>query len=227
MKPAVSFSLDDSVIKQRTEVGNGTLKQLPKEHKFVVNSVAMQTLAVFSHTKGESEVPDKLALEGNVVQRAECRPISNNLYMGLKKEAIIKAIEPTRKTIQIGKVAMAYKPISNHASNIAYDKKKKADGKKSRDDKEVVMERLFALFEKHQYYNIKDLMAGTRQPITYLKEILKEVCSYSMKNPHKNMWELKPEYRHYKSEKADEEEGGDGGGADGKGSGSSDSSDDE
>ena len=225
MKPAVSFSLDDSVIKSRTEVENGTLKQLPKEHKFVVNSVAMQTLAVFSHTKGDAEatvpIPDKLALEGNVVQRAECRPISNNLYMGLKKEAIIKAIEPTRKTIQIGKVAMAYKPINNHASNIAYDQKKKAEGKKSRADKEVVMERLFALFEKHQYYNIKDLMIGTKQPITYLKEILKEVCSYSMKNPHKNMWELKPEYRHYKVDKPEDEPG------EAKESDSSDSSDDE
>jgi hypothetical protein len=27
---------------------------------------------------------------------------------------------------------------------------------------------------------------------------LKEVCNYNLKNPHKNMWELKPEYRHYK-----------------------------
>ncbi len=33
---------------------------------------------------------------------------------------------------------------------------------------------------------------------TFLKEILKEICIYNMKAPHKNMWELKPEYRHYK-----------------------------
>lgn len=57
---------------------------------------------------------------------------------------------------------------------------------------------LFAAFEKYQYYNIKDLVKITRQPITYLKEILKEVCNYNLKNPHKNMWELKPEYRCYK-----------------------------
>ena len=30
-----------------------------------------------------------------------------------------------------------------------------AEGKKMRDDKEKVMEKLFSLFEKHQYYNIK------------------------------------------------------------------------
>jgi len=33
---------------------------------------------------------------------------------------------------------------------------------------------------------------------TFLKEVLKEICNYNMKAPHKNMWELKEEYRHYK-----------------------------
>lgn len=33
---------------------------------------------------------------------------------------------------------------------------------------------------------------------TYLKEILREVCLYNTRAPHKNMWQLKPEYRHYK-----------------------------
>ena len=35
---------------------------------------------------------------------------------------------------------------------------------------------------------------------TYLKEILNEVCNYNLKNPHRNMYELKPEYRHYKED---------------------------
>ncbi len=38
---------------------------------------------------------------------------------------------------------------------------------------------------------------------SYLKDILKEVCNHNMKNPHKNMWELKPEYRHYKKEETE------------------------
>ena len=67
-----------------------------------------------------------------------------------------------------------------------------------------VQEILFALFEKHQFYNIKDLAQETRQPMAYLKQILKEVCNYSVKPPNRNMWELKPEYRHYKPEDEDE-----------------------
>ena len=45
------------------------------------------------------------------------------------------------------------------------DERRKAEGKKARDDKDKVMEMLFAAFEKHQYYNIKDLQKLTRQPI--------------------------------------------------------------
>lgn len=34
-----------------------------------------------------------------------------------------------------------------------------------RDDKEIVQNTLFAAFEKHQYYNIKDLERLTKQPV--------------------------------------------------------------
>ncbi|XP_035445624.2 general transcription factor IIF subunit 2-like isoform X1 [Spodoptera frugiperda] len=88
--------------------------------------------------------------------------------------------------------------------NIDYTKKKSPKEKRVRDDKDAVLDMLFAAFEKHQYYNIKDLQMITRQPMVYLKEILKEICNYNYTNPHKNMWELKPEYRHYKLEQAAE-----------------------
>lgn len=43
--------------------------------------------------------------------------------------------------------------------------RKQDEGKKSRDDRDKVQEMLFAAFEKHQYYNIKDLQKITSQPI--------------------------------------------------------------
>jgi len=41
------------------------------------------------------------------------------------------------------------------------------------------------------------LSYATIQSQAYLKDILREVCIYNTKMPHKNMWELKAEYRHY------------------------------
>ena len=166
-----------------------------------MSSIAAQTLGVFSCSSAAGE-GDKLAMEGKVVQRAECCPINNalyryqiiiNLYMrnfdvyhnfifsDIKKDALAKAGEPKRMLKQLDKhVTTSFKPVSIHASALAHERAKKAEGKKMRDDKEKVQEIIFALFEKHQYYNIKDLMQETKQPIAYLKEILKEVCNYSV-----------------------------------------------
>ncbi|KAK9496996.1 hypothetical protein O3M35_012793 [Rhynocoris fuscipes] len=199
-KAQVSLTLSESVLCLK-EPGE---QNIPKDHRLDVSMVTKQTLGVFSHycpsANPDAIVPEseKLCLEGKIVQKLECRPYADNCYMKLKLESIRKASVPTRQLKQLDRIVPNFKPVSDHKHNIEYEEKKKAEGKKARDDKEVVLEMIFAAFEKHQYYNIKDLVTKTRQPVVYLKEILKEVCNYNLKNPHKNMWELKPEYRHYK-----------------------------
>lgn len=47
-----------------------------------------------------------------------------------------------------------------------------------RDDKEAVLDMLFAAFEKHQYYNIRDLVKITRQPIVNIFLIYSEFYMY-------------------------------------------------
>ncbi|KAJ7401769.1 General transcription factor IIF subunit 2 [Pitangus sulphuratus] len=144
---------------------------------------------------------NKLALEGIVVQRAECRPAASENYMKLKRLQIEESSKPLRLSQQLDKaVTTNYKPVANHQYNIEYEKKKKEDGKRARADKQQVLDMLFSAFEKHQYYNIKDLVDITKQPVIYLKEILREIGIYNVKGTHKNTWELKPEYRHYQGE---------------------------
>ena len=110
--------------------------------------------------------------------------------MKLKRDALIKASQPVRLVKQLDKVVPSYKPVSDHKHNVSnfksfscykliiirfvlqqieFEEKKKAEGKKARDDKDKVMDMLFAAFEKHQYYNIKDLVKITRQPIVRLQ----------------------------------------------------------
>ena len=86
----------------------------------------------------------------------------------MKHKSFEAAIQPKKTTVPLSTPVNAYNPIADHVCNILHEKMKKSEGKKSRDDKERVLEILFGLFEKHQYYNIKDLAKGTRQPITYL-----------------------------------------------------------
>lgn len=64
---------------------------------------------------------------------------------------------PQRQVQQLDRIVQNFKPVSDHKHNIEYQERKKAEGKKARDDKDSVLNMLFAAFEKHQYYNIKDL----------------------------------------------------------------------
>ncbi|XP_013910480.1 PREDICTED: general transcription factor IIF subunit 2-like [Thamnophis sirtalis] len=85
--------------------------------------------------------------------------------MKLKRLQIEESSKPVSWTMQLDKaVTTNYKPVSNHQYNIEYDKKKKEDGKRARAEKQQVLDMLFSAFEKHQYYNIKDLVDITKQP---------------------------------------------------------------
>ncbi|XP_030643444.1 general transcription factor IIF subunit 2b [Chanos chanos] len=191
-KTMVSFTLNEELTTVDSIGEKASLVRVPQEHPLTVQNVGGHTLAVFT------EGSDKIALEGMVVQRAECRPAVNENYMKLKKLQIEDLTKPVRLSQQLEKaVTTNYKPVSNHTYNMEYEKKKKEEGKRTRADKQKVLEMLFCAFEKHQFYNIKDLVDITKQPVIYLKEILREIGVYNARGPNKSTWELKPEYRHY------------------------------
>ena len=167
--------------------------EIPRDHKFAISDISHQHLAVFSEQIDDKQTR-RLVLEGNVVQKGECRPIADSRYMDLKKQRIVEARQPTRLVQQLDR-AVVNKPRLQTTVRAESEMRRKNDRKKSREDKDKVMDILFTAFEKHQYYLLKDLEKLTKQPVGYLREILKEI---GIRNPHKNMWELKPEYRHYK-----------------------------
>ncbi|CAK6966318.1 general transcription factor IIF subunit 2-like [Scomber scombrus] len=197
-KTEVHFSLSEEL----AAVGekDASLK-VPRDHPFTMHAVGGQTLAVFSQRD-----KDEISLEGMVVHRAECRPVVNDNYMKLKKLQMQESSKPQRLSQQLERaITTVFKPVANHDFNVEYEKKKKSEGKMVRAERQVVLDMLFSAFEKHQYYNIKDLVDITKQPVTYLKEIMKEIGSYNSKGAHKSTWELRPEYRHYQSAEEEEE----------------------
>uniref|UniRef100_A0A1A7YVU8 General transcription factor IIF subunit 2 n=2 Tax=Iconisemion striatum TaxID=60296 RepID=A0A1A7YVU8_9TELE len=218
-KPEVSFTLNEELTVIEGLVDKTV--SAPRDHPFTMQAVGGQMLAVFTeNSSGQSEErsdgissgsgagagPDKISLEGVVVQRAECRPAVSESYMRLKKLQIEESSKPARLSQQLTKpVTNNYKPVANHEYNREYERKKKEEGKRARAEKQQVLDMLFSAFEKHQYYNIKDLVDITKQPVTYLKEILRDIGIYNIKGAHKNTWELKPEYRHYQAEEKTDE----------------------
>lgn len=178
-----------------------------RNHKFNLTNVGNQNLVVMSQLRtgkdpisGKDTTSDKIYIDGRVLQRAECHPIVDDNYRMMKKEQAHKHNTPVRQMKLLPGIVQNYKPVSDHYENIEERKAKKTEAKRTRAEKDKVMEILFNAFEKHQFYNVKDLVGITKQPVPYLKEILKEICEYNVSAPHKNMWELKPEFRHYKSQ---------------------------
>lgn len=178
-----------------------------RNHKFLVTNVGNQNLVVMSQAKtnegGVDNSAEKVFIEGKVLQRAECHPIVDDSYRMLKKEQVQAQNTPVRQMKLLPGIVQTYKPVSDHYDNMEERKSKKTEAKRTRAEKDKVMDILFSAFEKHQFYNVKDLVGITKQPVPYLKEILKEICTYNMTAPHKNMWELKPEFRHYKAQDDD------------------------
>ena len=165
------------------------LENLPVEHKFAITKVDTQIMALFSHNDDMA----KIRIEGTIGQKGELSPIVSDDYLNLRKERVKRLSEPKRRVQQLDRSITVFKPISN----VPTFKEKKSPIKKYKKDRETVRNMLFELFEKHQYYNIKDLERLTLQPVYYLKEVMREMCLYNSKNPHQYTWQLRPEFVHY------------------------------
>ncbi|XP_072033641.1 general transcription factor IIF subunit 2-like [Amphiura filiformis] len=208
-KPEISFNMNSKLAKLKDKADD---PELTVEHKFQVLSAMDRVLTVYteatdnpdgaSESTSKSKKKSDVAIEGKVIQRMECRPVGGDHYMKMKRLQIQQAQKPVRITQQLNShVVKTFKPVRDHQMNIEFNRMKKEQGKKARMDADKVKDLLFNAFERHQYYTFKDLVGITQQPSPYLKEILREIGTYNVKAPHKFMWELKPEYRHYQEPK--------------------------
>ena len=114
-KSQISLTLSDKVLALGTE-------NIPKKHKLDVSLVARQTLGVFSNIQNETEDgtgSQKLFMEGRIVQKLECRPIADKMYMDMKSESIRIACVPKQKVQSLEKAVNNFKPISDHKHNVS------------------------------------------------------------------------------------------------------------
>ncbi|XP_055346926.1 general transcription factor IIF subunit 2-like [Paramacrobiotus metropolitanus] len=140
---------------------------------------------------------EDLIMEGQVSRRCDIVPLSgmDNKVLMDKDRLKKKETNPPPKIELMKDPVVNFKPISQPVERAKDTTNRPA--KKVRDEKDVVIERLLSAFEKHQYISIKDLVEITQQPIGCLKDIMLEYCVKSNTGSHKNLWELKPQYRHY------------------------------
>eukprot|EP01135_Chromosphaera_perkinsii_P002553 Nk52_evm69s224 gene=Nk52_evmTU69s224 len=174
-------------------------------------AASSNTMALFSEVPSTKEV----ALEGVVTQRGDMKPEFSDEYRMLNRERTLAATKPKRVLQSMDDDGgIKYTPMRalssmiTHKPNNAKDTRKKEIDKRERMDKEQLRDLLFKLFEKQQSYLLKELLTHTKQPVAFLKELLREIGTYNTKGPHKSKWMLKEEYRHYNEEEQGAGEGG-------------------
>eukprot|EP01024_Parvocaulis_polyphysoides_P061026 TRINITY_DN67187_c0_g1_i1.p2 TRINITY_DN67187_c0_g1~~TRINITY_DN67187_c0_g1_i1.p2 ORF type:complete len:128 (+),score=24.19 TRINITY_DN67187_c0_g1_i1:3-386(+) len=62
-------------------------------------------------------------------------------------------------------------------------------------DKDELENVLFELFEKQSMWRLQDLLKETDQPHMWLKQVLNDIAMLNTRGEHKDLWELKPEYK--------------------------------
>jgi len=184
----ICFNLSKKVATSYLLADKENIKEVPIEHNFNISVMESQTMAIFS----ENEIINKVSIEGIVEQKGEFSPVVSTNYIDLQKDRIKRSAQPLRTVQQVDRSVTVFKPTSRASKT-----KKRERYIKIKKDRETVRNMLFELFEKHQYYYMRDLERLTLQPVYFLKEVLKEMCVYNTKNPHQYMWELRPEFRHY------------------------------
>mmetsp|Transcript_9534 Transcript_9534/g.12944 ORF Transcript_9534/g.12944 Transcript_9534/m.12944 type:complete len:281 (-) Transcript_9534:264-1106(-) len=171
---------------------------IPKEYNmtFQPDSAAM---AVFSK---DVYAGDAMAAEGKVEYKLDLKPTSmlDESYNELSKTRMMSATKKTRTVQMLSEkkakgAFMRPLPVSQIGGSAGKGGKNLED-RRSRWEKEVLQDMIFKLFERQTYWTFRQLQAETKQPVTWLKEVLQEVCRFNKRGPNADKWEVKGEYKH-------------------------------
>jgi transcription initiation factor TFIIF subunit beta len=69
------------------------------------------------------------------------------------------------------------------------------ENRAARVDKDVLVDKLMALFRQHRIWGLRDLKAKVNQPEAYLRETLEEIAFMWKQGDFNGKWELKDEYK--------------------------------
>uniref|UniRef100_A0A673XTX0 General transcription factor IIF subunit 2 n=1 Tax=Salmo trutta TaxID=8032 RepID=A0A673XTX0_SALTR len=206
-KGEVSFTLNEDLINLSAFEEKAASVRALQDHPMTMHSVGGKTLAVFTESfAGNSQLPcsstGKTPWRYGSFELTQYSHTAKTTQEWLRDKSLNVLECPSQRPHRNPDRTSLERPENVCAATLPiqpdrYEKRKKAEGRMVRADRQQVMDMLFSAFEEHQYYNIKDLVEVAKQPVTYLKEILREIGVYNAKGTHKSTWELKPEYRHY------------------------------
>merc|ERR1711879_200747 len=184
----------------RTMQPSGVLKhkepnQIPRDHEFKFNPANnSQLLGIISKTKN-LEHTELRKLEGVVVQRAQLKPPRSEVYDKFKSDRIRVTNAPKQmlKTCTIREAKNAQRNQTEVMDNERHVAKQR---QMPRMEQEELRERIFGLYQTHDWYQIHDFVKITQQPQKAIREVLVEIAQQGKTPETRHKWELRADFKH-------------------------------
>jgi transcription initiation factor TFIIF subunit beta len=141
-----------------------------------------------------------VAVVGRIEQECNLRPVIDDAYRAVLRERDLAANKPKRSIQLLDAESEARTGFIPHIreselTSRTHRKRLEVDAKRERLPRDEVTDMLFRAFERRSLWTFAALVDHTRQPSSFLKEILSDIAVYNTRGPNKNLYELKAEYR--------------------------------
>lgn len=183
---------------RKTELYAEKVKKLPEEYNFKATKVTDERRTQGGNLFVFSEGPlGGIAIEGHVTERADVLPKYSTALRNQSRDRYNRLKDGKRRAVMTdGKATpISMLPVDRTDNFQRSDKQRRMDNKRIRMPKDQLLDKIFKLFAKREHLKTSEISNETRQPASYLKEVLQEVAEQTDRGPLRMFWQLKPELR--------------------------------
>ncbi|KAF9184442.1 hypothetical protein BGZ51_003337 [Haplosporangium sp. Z 767] len=188
---------------------------LPKTYTLKMNPNQVTNTFVFTEPTGPHPKPPHApgyptgkatSILATIKHECAATPLPGSKeYREIMRERNIEAAKKGGRSVQIlgesniadpagGRGSMFLPGVGIRNGFIQKKVKVQTDQKTTRMPRNELMDMLFAAFEQYPYWSFKGLVEYVKQPHSYLKEVLSEICIFIKKGPYTAKYQLKPEF---------------------------------
>lgn len=164
---------------------------------------ALQVVFTESKTRPPLHQGENRQLRGKVSKFYDLDPKKTTDYFRYKRDLHNQNSMPTKITQKYDNniVENRYQAGSVATFNVKSTQEKEDKLKKRANQvdmsKQDIERKLFELFNKHEYCMLDDIVKFVGQSKNKVTDALNDIAIYNTGHPHKNHWELKPDYKDY------------------------------
>eukprot|EP00177_Eucheuma_denticulatum_P002794 GFKZ01005015.1.p1 GENE.GFKZ01005015.1~~GFKZ01005015.1.p1 ORF type:complete len:348 (-),score=52.60 GFKZ01005015.1:1174-2217(-) len=180
---------------------------IPREYEINFPANGIETNFMVFSCNREGEDPD-MRMEGKVSYHCTARPKLDRTYRDMNKRRTKMSLQKEREVQRLDDVdRLAADREAIQPMSLTETSKQRAERKQKKDDarrhldmpdekwRENARRAVFMAFEIKSHYSAEELAAVVNEPLSRLRSVITEVCSYNKSGPFAQRHELKDEFK--------------------------------